>query len=129
MPRVSRCAPSPRAPADAALPRTDVYIEASGAPGLLAELASFADKGSRIVTLALQREPVTLDGTKLMSKELTLIGASGYPTEFPEVMQKIASGAIEPERVITHRFPFTDVLAAFETADASSATKVLLQFD
>jgi (R,R)-butanediol dehydrogenase/meso-butanediol dehydrogenase/diacetyl reductase len=110
-------------------PRTDVYIEASGAAGLLAEIAGFASKGSRIVTLAMQRQPVTLDGTKLMSKELSLIGASGYPSEFPEVMQKIANGAIDPELMITHRYAFTDFLDAFETAnDASTAAKVLLQF-
>src|SRR5262245_42684510 len=111
-------------------PRTDLYFEASGAPGLLAEIAKFCDKGSRIVTLALQRQPVTLDGTKLMSKEISLIGASGYPTEFPHVMQMLASGAVDPEFMITHRFPFQDFLQAFEIAsDASAAAKVLLQFD
>jgi (R,R)-butanediol dehydrogenase/meso-butanediol dehydrogenase/diacetyl reductase len=114
----------------ATYPKTDIYIEASGATGLIAEIATFANKGSRIITLALQRQPVTLDGTKLMSKEISLIGSSGYPTEFPEVMQRIADGSIDPEQMITHRFPFTDFLDAFETAnDASSAAKVLLKFD
>jgi (R,R)-butanediol dehydrogenase/meso-butanediol dehydrogenase/diacetyl reductase len=111
-------------------PRTDVYIEASGAAGLLQEIAGFCNKGSRIITLAIQRQPVTFDGTKLMSKELSILGSSGYPTEFPEVMQKIAKGVVDPELMITHRFPFTDFLHAFETAnDASGAAKVLLQFD
>jgi threonine dehydrogenase-like Zn-dependent dehydrogenase len=111
-------------------PKTDVYIEASGAAGLLAEIAAFCDKGSRIITLAVQGTPVTLDGTKLMSKELSLIGSSGYPTEFPEVMQKLAQGMIDPELLITHRFAFADFLRAFETAsDASHAAKVLLQFE
>jgi (R,R)-butanediol dehydrogenase/meso-butanediol dehydrogenase/diacetyl reductase len=111
-------------------PRTDIYIEASGATGLLSEIATFCNKGSRIITLALQRQPVTFDGTKLMSKEISVIGSSGYPTEFPEVMQRLASGAVDPEMMITHRFPFADFLNAFETAnDASCAAKVLLQFD
>jgi threonine dehydrogenase-like Zn-dependent dehydrogenase len=111
-------------------PRTDVYIEASGAPGLLSEIATFCSKGSRIITLALQRQPVTLDGTKLMSKEVSIIGSSGYPSEFPEVMQKLATGAIDPELMITHRFPFSAFLEAFATAnDASGAAKVLLKFD
>jgi 2-desacetyl-2-hydroxyethyl bacteriochlorophyllide A dehydrogenase len=114
----------------ASYPRTDIYIEASGAPGLLAELAGFANKGSRIITLAVQRQPVTLDGTKLMSKELSLIGSSGYPSEFPQVMETLARGSVDTERMITHRFPFTRFHEAFETAtDASHAAKVLLQFD
>jgi threonine dehydrogenase-like Zn-dependent dehydrogenase len=111
-------------------PRTDIYIEASGAAGLLSEIANFANKGSRIITLALQRQPVTLDGTRLMSKELSLIGSSGYPTEFPEVMHRLADGSVDPELLITHRFAFADFLDAFETAnDASGAAKVLLKFD
>ena len=114
----------------ATYPRTDVYIEASGAPRLLSEIAGFCNKGSRIVTLAVQREPVTFDGTKLMSKEISIIGSSGYPSEFPEVMQKLASGAIDPESMISHRFSFSSFLEAFETADdPSRAAKVLLQMD
>jgi 2-desacetyl-2-hydroxyethyl bacteriochlorophyllide A dehydrogenase len=110
-------------------PRTDVYIEASGAPGLLSEIAAFCNKGSRIITLALQRQPVTFDGTKLMSKEISIIGSSGYPSEFPEVMRKLASGVLDPELMISHRFAFADFLDAFETAnDASAAAKVLLRF-
>lgn len=110
-------------------PRTDVYIEASGASGLLSEIAGFCDKGSRIVTLAVQRQPVTFDGTKLMSKEISVIGSSGYPSEFPEVMQKLAAGQVDPELMISHRYAFSEFLTAFETAnDPGRAAKVLLQF-
>ena len=114
----------------ATYPRTDIYIEASGAPGVLADIATFCNKGSRIVTLAMQSAPVSLDGTKLMSKELSLLGSSGYPTEFPEVMHKLALGEIDAELLISHRFPFSDFLNAFEIAnDANSAAKVLLRFE
>ena len=110
-------------------PKTDLYFEVSGAPGLLAEIVGFCMKRSRIVTVAMQRHPVTLDGTRLMSKEISLIGASGYPTEFPEVMDGIATGAIDPEKMITHRLPFDDFLNAFEIADdANGAAKVVLTF-
>lgn len=111
-------------------PRTDVFIEASGAPGLLPQIAEFCDKGARIVTLAVQREPVVLDGTRIMSKEISLIGSSGYPTEFPDVMDKLASGAVDPEAMISHRFPFRDFESAFATADdPQRAAKVILAFD
>lgn len=111
-------------------PRTNVYVEASGAPGLLSEIAGFCDKGSRIVTLAIQRQPLTLDGTKLMSKETSLIGSSGYPSEFPQVMARLAEGAIDAGAMITHSLPFSDFLDAFEIADdPGSAGKVVLRFD
>ena len=111
-------------------PVTDLYFEASGAQGLLSQIAGFCNKQSRIITVAMQRHPVTLDGTKLMSKEISIIGAQGYPTEFPEVMSKLASKAVDPEMMITHRFPFADFLEAFEVANnANGAAKVVLQFE
>lgn len=110
-------------------PKTDVYFEASGAPGLLADITRFCNKGSRIVTIAVHRQPLELDGTKIMSKEITLIGSQGYPTEFPEVMNKIATGEINPEVMISHRFHFDQFEEAFEIADnANEAVKVVLQF-
>jgi len=63
-------------------PKTDIYFEVSGARGVLSHIAEFSMKRSRIIMVAMQRDPVTFDGTRLMSKEITLIGASGYPTEF-----------------------------------------------
>lgn len=111
-------------------PKTDIYFEVSGAPGLLSQIADFCMKRSRIVTVAMQREPVVFDGTRLMSKEISVIGASGYPTEFPEVMAELAEKVVDPEPMITHRFPFSDFLHAFEVAnDANHAAKVLLTFD
>ena len=111
-------------------PKTDIYFEGSGARGVLAQIADFSMKRSRIIMVAMQRDPVTFDGTRLMSKEITLIGASGYPTEFPEVMGELAAKSVDPEAMITHRFAFTDFLQAFEVAnDANHAAKVLLTFD
>jgi 2-desacetyl-2-hydroxyethyl bacteriochlorophyllide A dehydrogenase len=111
-------------------PKTDIYFEVSGAPGLLPQIADFCMKRSRIITVAMQRHPVTFDGTRLMSKEISIIGASGYPTEFPEIMGELAAKSIDPEAMITHRFPFTDFLNAFEVADdASGAAKVVLTFN
>ena len=48
----------------------------------------------------------------------------------PEVMAKLEKGEIDPEAMITHRFPFADFLHAFEVADnADEAAKVVLTFD
>jgi 2-desacetyl-2-hydroxyethyl bacteriochlorophyllide A dehydrogenase len=111
-------------------PLTELYFESSGASGLLSQIAGFCNKRSRIVTVAMQRDPVILDGTKLMSKEISIIGSQGYPTEFPEIMQKLSQRAVDPEMMITHRYPFSQFLEAFETAnDAAQAAKVLLTFD
>jgi 2-desacetyl-2-hydroxyethyl bacteriochlorophyllide A dehydrogenase len=110
-------------------PVTDVYIEASGAPGLLGEIIGFCAKGSRIVTVAIQKGQVSFEPSALMAKELTIMGSLGYPTEFPEVMAKLATGEIDPGAMISHRFAFADFMDAFETAaNPDLAAKVVLQF-
>jgi len=111
-------------------PVTEMYFEASGAPGLLSDITAFCNKGSRIVTVAIQKGAVALDGSVLMAKELTVMGSQGYPTEFPEVMARLSEGAVDPEMMISHRFPFSDFMNAFETAATPGvAAKVLLTFD
>lgn len=110
--------------------KTDVYIETSGAPGVIPMIIGFCQRRCRLVTLAMHREPLVLDGTRLMSKEVALIGSQGYPHEFPEVMKQLAAKAVEPGAMVTHRFPFSDFLHAFDVADdANGAAKVLLTFD
>ena len=112
------------------LPITEMYFEASGAPGLLSNLTAICNKGARIVTVAIQKGQVALDGSVLMGKELTVMGSQGYPTEFPEVMRRLAEGSADLETMISHRFPFSDFMNAFETAaDTTVAAKVLLTFD
>jgi len=45
-------------------------------------------------------------------------------------MKELAAKTVDPEAMVTHRFPFTDFLRAFEIAnDAHHAAKVLLTFD
>ncbi|MGQ3229270.1 MAG: zinc-dependent alcohol dehydrogenase [Blastomonas fulva] len=111
------------------LPKTDVYFEVSGGRGVLADIMAMANKRSRVIVVAMQPEPLTFDVSRLMSKETSLIGASGYPSEFPEVMAKLADGSLDAEAMITHRLPFSDFLNAFEVAnDANCAAKVVITF-
>lgn len=111
-------------------PQTDIYFEATGAPGLINDIAGFCNKGSRIITIAVHRQPLTLDGTRIMSKEISLIGSQGYPVEYPQVLDKIATGEIDPELMVSHRFPFAQFHEAFAVAsDAGQAAKVVLTFD
>jgi 2-desacetyl-2-hydroxyethyl bacteriochlorophyllide A dehydrogenase len=111
-------------------PITDIYIETAGAPGLLADIIGFCNKGSRIVTVAIAKGQLSMDPSALMSKEITLMGSLGYPDEFPEVARRIAAGEVDPELMISHRFPFSDFMNAFETAaNPDLAGKVVLEFD
>ena len=111
------------------LPKTDVYFEVSGGRGVLADILGMANKNSRVIVVAMQPELLTCDASRLMSKEISLIGASGYPSEFPEVMAKLADKSLDAEAMITHRLPFSEFLSAFEVADdANGSAKVVITF-
>jgi threonine dehydrogenase-like Zn-dependent dehydrogenase len=54
-----------------------------------------------------------------VSRHLTLAGVTGYSTGgYRRVVQMIRQGAVEPSRVITHRFPLTRIEDAFALLDS-----------
>jgi len=111
------------------LPLTEMYFETTGAPGVFEDIVRSCYLGSRIISVAIQKGAMQLDGN-LLGKELTILGSLGYPTEFPQVVDSLAQGALQPSTMITDRFPIEDFLAAFEHARQSDrAGKVLLTFD
>ncbi len=113
----------------AKLPLTEMYFETTGAPGVFEDIVRSCHLRSRIISVAIQKGAIQLDGS-LLGKELTILGSLGYPTEFPQVIDYLSQGALQPTAMITDRFPIDDFLAAFEHArQTDKAGKVLLTFD
>ena len=64
-----------------------------------------------------------------VNKELQLLGSWRFHTEFAEAIGLLAT-EIDPEPLISHEFPLTEALRAFETAsDRTAACKVLLRIN
>jgi len=84
--------------------------------------------------------PVRFEWTPLYAKEVQLLGSSGYGLEVVEgrrahavqhVLDLMASGRIDPQGVLTHRFALADYPDAFLTARSrgrSLAVKVAFDF-
>jgi 2-desacetyl-2-hydroxyethyl bacteriochlorophyllide A dehydrogenase len=110
-------------------PQTQGFIEASGAP-LLPEIIDFARAGAAICVASTQKKPVPVDFMRVMTRELTLSGALGYPTELGEVLALLAAGTVDLEPMVSHRFAGADFMAAFEMAKRpDQAAKVLVRYD
>jgi threonine dehydrogenase-like Zn-dependent dehydrogenase len=68
-------------------------------------------------------------------KELDLRWCNSYASwhgirEFQIALDMVASGRVQAEALISHRFPLADIASAFEAADdkrASGAVKVIVQ--
>jgi len=117
-------------PEDPAWPDdVDVAIEASGAPAGLAACVRRIRRGGTVVLLGLLPTGETgFLGNVVVTREITLRGAFRFDHEFAEALELLA-GDLPVDPVVTHTFPVTDVIAAFDLAgDRSVASKVLIDF-
>lgn len=110
------------------VPATDVYIEATGAGPVFEQVVNTARTGARVVVLGVHKQPVQLDLTNVLLRELSIVGSMAYPEEFPQVIAMLASGEVDVEPLISHRFPLSDFPAALAQARDTQATlKVMVE--
>jgi 2-desacetyl-2-hydroxyethyl bacteriochlorophyllide A dehydrogenase len=109
-------------------PATQVVFECSGVSGVLHEAIARARDAARITVASVYKQPQAFDFSILQVKELELIGTLCYPTEFAQALELLASGAFDPESMISHRFSLDDVAQAYKTAaDPQRSAKVIIK--
>jgi L-idonate 5-dehydrogenase len=108
----------------------DVAIEASGAPAGLADCLRTVRRAGRVVMLGmLPPGEVGFAAATVITRELDLVGAFRFDTEFDTALALLAGG-LDVEPVITHTVPLAEARAAFDLAgDRTTASKVLLDLD
>lgn len=108
---------------------TDQFIEVSGAPPVIPAILDHARFHAHLTVIAVHHQDVPVNFATVLSKEMEITTAMAYPTEFGEVVEILASGAIDTTALVSHCFDFADFPQAFATAaDAERAAKVLVTF-
>jgi (R,R)-butanediol dehydrogenase / meso-butanediol dehydrogenase / diacetyl reductase len=107
---------------------SDVYIDAAGAPNILSDVVRMAKYQSRMVVTAAYMKPVELDLGAMLTTEMSITTAVGYPTEMPEVVAALPRLSDKAASLISHRFPFDRVLEAFAMAGTAASAKVMIDF-
>lgn len=110
-----------------ALPATDLIIDCAGAPALIAAVIQRAAPRTRLVLVAVYKQPAALDLTLVMAKELRLQGVLSYGDSFPDAIDHLArrGDAISP--FVSHRLPLSRFMEALALAgDPERAAKVLV---
>ncbi|ADJ48948.1 threonine dehydrogenase and related Zn-dependent dehydrogenase [Amycolatopsis mediterranei S699] len=109
---------------------TDIYLDAAGAPAVIDTALAAAKANATLGIVAVHKKPVPVDFGALLGVEPTIVTAMGYPQEIFQVTDDIVANQDRFGRIISHRFPFTDVLTALETAATpGAADKVVVTFD
>jgi threonine dehydrogenase-like Zn-dependent dehydrogenase len=108
---------------------TDLFIEASGAPGIVPDVVAMAGYGARLTLVAVQKQSAELNLSQMVTKELSITTAMGYPSELPDAIALLRDKAAEADELVSHRFAGEEVEAAFRVAGRpGEAAKVLIQY-
>ncbi|AXQ28582.1 zinc-binding dehydrogenase [Solimonas sp. K1W22B-7] len=108
---------------------TDAFIDAAGAPNILSDVVRMARYQSRMVVTAAYMKPVPLDLGAMLTTEMSITTAVGYPTEMPEVVAALPRLRERATPLISHRFPFARVIEAFGVAATPASAKVMIDFE
>jgi threonine dehydrogenase-like Zn-dependent dehydrogenase len=110
--------------------RTDIYLDAAGAPSVIATAVNAAKQGATLGIVAFHKQPVSIDFGALISTELNIATSIGYPTEIFEVTRQIAADIDRFSAVISDRIPFENVQDALTiAATPGTKGKVVVTFD
>ena len=108
----------------------DVAIEAVGVPATFELCAELIRPGGRVANVGVHGHPVTLHLETLWIRGVTITAALVDTSTTAPLLKLIAEGRLDPLPFITHRFPLTETMAAYDTfADAAEthALKVVLE--
>ena len=107
---------------------TDAYIDAAGAPTILAQVVRLAKRHARHVITAAYLKPVELPAGPMLTTEMTITTAVGYPDEFPDVVAAMPRLRDKIEALISHRLPFAEVMEGLKIAATPQSAKVMIEF-
>lgn len=108
---------------------TDAYIDAAGAPNIIADVIHMAKYHARLVVTAAYMKPVEFPVGRMLTSELTITTAMGYPTEMPDVIAAMPRLKDKIATMISHRLPFDRVLEGIRIAGTPESAKVMIEFE
>ena len=108
---------------------TDAYIDAAGAPSILSDVIMMAKLHARLVITAAYMKPIEFPVGRMLTSEMTITTAVGYPTEMPDVIAAMPRLRDKIESMISHRMPFDAVIEGLDVAATPQSAKVMIQFD
>ncbi|MGE7920049.1 zinc-dependent alcohol dehydrogenase [Viridibacillus sp. NPDC093762] len=104
----------------------DIVIDAAGGTNTLNQALSFARSKGVVGLVALPEKDVTIDSSKIIYKDLRVIGILG--SMIPSGIDYLNKSAVNVESLITHRFSLDQVNEAFQTlVKDPTALKVIIK--
>ena len=110
----------------------DVVMEAVGIPATFLLCQEIVKAGGHIANIGVHGKSVELHLEKLWIRNITLTTGLVSTNSTPMLLKTVKSGKLQPEKLITHRFTFDDILKAYDVfgnAAQNQALKVIISND
>ena len=107
----------------------DVAIEAVGTPATFELCATLVRPGGRVANVGVHGKPATLHLEDLWIRNVTITTGLVDTSTTPTLLKMVAAGQIDVSQLVTHRFGFDEVMAAYDTfanAAGTGALKVVI---
>jgi L-gulonate 5-dehydrogenase len=108
-----------------------LIIDAACHPSILAQATEIAAPAARIGLMGFSSEPSGVSQRLLNAKELSIHASRLNNKLFGDVILWMDEGLLKPEKLISHRFPMTDVQQAFNFIETTPAAcyKIILDME
>jgi 2-desacetyl-2-hydroxyethyl bacteriochlorophyllide A dehydrogenase len=100
----------------------DLVFDTVGTTETIQESLSLLKKGGTLVLMATKEEDIRFPALLLSAERTIKTSSNALYTDFPRAIECLATGKIQVDPLITHRFALTRALEAFQTACNKSQT-------
>lgn len=109
----------------------DVVFEAVGIEKTAQLALELARLGGKVIVLGVFEHDVLVNMMHVVKKELTVMGSWRCLDAFEPTIKLLATGRIPFDGLITHRYPFSEAIKAFEDASTYSDNRIktVIEFD
>lgn len=108
---------------------TDAFIDAAGAASVVNQVIGMAKFQARFVITAAYMKPVEVNLGGMLTTEMTITTAVGYPTELRDVVAALPRVKDKAASLISHRYPFGEIIKGLEVAATPQSAKVMIHMD
>ena len=108
---------------------TDAYIDAAGAPNILGDVIGMAKFHARMVVTAAYMRPIEIPLGAMLTTEMTITTAVGYPTEVSEVVAALPRLKDKLRTLISHHYPLDEIINALDVARTPNSAKVMIDIN
>lgn len=88
----------------------DVVVETTGSAAVLPDAVECARRGGRIALAGITSVPTSIDTSRIVLFERSLIGSLGYQNDVQRVVRMMEAGLVDPSGMISEVVPLSDAV-------------------